>query len=136
MKTVIRLADHTIISIIISVQFLYCAIWVFGAFTTLAGAVFSSVAGIAYLTAGFVTASMLQKRGWWRRVAAMLWSSLNLIFHGRVNWQHPDNFFDYFAIYSAFAVAYLAATAIIEFAVGLATDLPEGKKRLPEENRP
>jgi hypothetical protein len=139
-----KLADHTIVSIVIAVQFLSCMFYLLSlpwAFNYGGGSAQNLLPWIAYWCAGIVTAIFLQKKGkTWispptpspsQRIPALLWNSLlpgYLILHGKVNWQNPfDNFDSYATICALFVVTYLAATSAILVAVGGAVPQPEEK---------
>jgi hypothetical protein len=129
-----KLADHTIISVVIAVQFLSCIFYLLStpwAFNYGGGSAHKLLPWIAYWCAGIVTAVRLQKQGTWRRIAALIWNSLlpgYAIFHGKVNWQNPfDNFDSSATIYGMFVVAYLAATSGILVTVGGGVPQPKEK---------
>jgi hypothetical protein len=140
---VAKLADHTIISIIIAVQFLFCLFWLL---TTLwygdgSAHPYVLLMSVAYGGAGIVTAILLQKKGQsWiqpptpsprQRIPVLLWNSLlpgYAILHGKVNWQNPfDSFDSYATIYGLFVVAYLTATSAIGVVAGGA--VPQSKEK-------
>jgi len=129
-----KLADHTIISIVISVQFLCCIFYLLSipwAFNYGGGSASNLLPWIAYWCTGVITAVRLQKQGTWRRIAALIWNSLlpgYSILHGKVNWQKPfDNFDGYATIYGVFVVAYLAASSAMGVGVGVVVPQPEEK---------
>ena len=131
-KLTIRLAkliDHTIISIIIAVQFLSSIFFLLSipwSFNYGGGSAGHLLPWIAFWVAGIVTAVRLQKPQPKRRIAALLWNSVlpgYVIFRGwHVNWQNPfDNFNNIATMCGIFAVIYLAVTTAIGFLLGNAT---------------
>jgi hypothetical protein len=138
-----KLVDHTVVSIIISIQFLASIFYLLSypfMFLYGGGSPGILLLWIAYWGAGIVTAVLLQKAAFlqktetWRRLPAMLWNSLwafYFMFRGAVNWRNPfDNFDSYSTLYCMFAVVYLAATSAIGFGAGRAVaSLKEKKQR-------
>lgn len=102
MHRVIELQDHTIISIILSVQFLASLFyqlsisWIFN-YGAASGRPYLIPLWIAYWVAGAVTAVLLQRPETWRRMVGLLWNFLlvgAVLFHGGVNWRYPSGSFD------------------------------------------
>jgi len=115
------LLDHTIVSVIIALQFLGCLAFI-GAlllFSRYPGADFNVVPEILFYGAGIVTAVVLQKNRkneFWRRLPALLWNALfagYLILGRGLGLKNSSS--DVLA-FNVCAAIYLGATTAIGFA--------------------
>lgn len=118
----IGLLDHTILSIIIALQFLGCLGFIASLllFSRYPGADFNVLPEILFFGAGIVTTVILQKnqeKEFWRRLPALLW---NVLFAGYAIFARGSNLksssWDTIIFFNVCAGLYLGATSAIGFA--------------------
>jgi len=132
-KNVIALLDHTILSIIIALQFLGClaCIGVLLLFSRYPGADFDVLPLVLFFATGIATVIVLhkqQKKQFWRRLPALLWNALfaGYAIPGRgLNLKSWSS--DVLGYYIVCVAIYLGVSAAIGFAAIPTGPEPEGE---------
>jgi hypothetical protein len=132
----IALLDHSILSLIIALQFLGCLAWIgtLLLFSRYPGADFNVLPASLFFAAGIATAVVLhknQKKEFWRRLPALLWNGLlagyAILNRGLTLKSSPSDVLFYSALFNVCVAIYLGATAAIGFAATRSRPRPEEK---------
>ena len=129
------LLDHTIVSIIVALQFLGCLLFIATLllFSRYPGADFNALPKILFFAGGVAAAVILQtnqRTEYWRRVPALLWNVLfaaYVAFHRGANPSGSSSALsNYTVLFSLWAAIYLGVTAAIGYT---------GRRDVPEPTR-